>query len=232
MTAVTVNQVSHAFGKRQVLQDVSFAVPQGRVTMLLGPNGAGKTTLFSLIAGLLAPQSGSLNVSRKNLGLVFQQSAVDLELTVAQNLAYYASLHGLSKTEASARIEQVLGPLELSARKQERVKSLNGGHRRRVEIARALLTQPQALLLDEPTTGLDIPTRKALVAYLHSEAEARNMAVLWSTHLVDEVEDGDHIVMLRQGKVVADGEMKDILQLSKSKNLTDAYLHFAGGDTA
>ena len=232
MTQVEISNVSYSYGKRQVLKDVTFAVPQCRVTMLLGPNGAGKTTLFSLIAGLLALQSGGIAADRNTLGVVFQQPALDLELTVAQNLNYYASLNGISRKLAASRIDELLGPLELATRRHDRVRDLNGGHRRRVEIARAMIAEPRLLLLDEPTSGLDIPTRKSLVAYLHAQAKARNMAVLWSTHLVDEVEADDHIVILTNGQVAADGGVEDVLRRAKCKTIAEAFTRFAGAEAA
>ncbi len=229
--ALEIRTVSYAFGKRQVLKDVSFFVAPGLVTMLLGPNGAGKTTLFSLIARLLELQSGQIVGERSKLGVVFQQPAVDLELTVAQNLNYYAALHGLSKHDAARKIEELLGPLDLGTRKTEKVRNLNGGHRRRLEIARALIASPTLLLLDEPTTGLDILTRQALVSFLHGQAQERNIGVLWTTHLVDEVLPQDHMVLLRAGVVMADGNADDIMRSSKTKSIAEAFTYYAGPAT-
>ncbi len=208
--------VSHFYGVRKALSEVSFNVFPGRVTMLLGPNGAGKTTLFSLIARLLPLGHGSMKLCGTDLatasdqilsqlGIVFQQQTLDLDLSVGQNLVYYAALHGLPRATARERMAVALTRLELQGREHDRLRDLNGGHRRRVEIARMLLTRPRLLLLDEPTVGLDIPTRRSLVEFLHALAVEENIGVLWATHLADEVEAGDDLVVLSKGRVVQTG---------------------------
>jgi ABC-2 type transport system ATP-binding protein len=230
-----VDAVSYGFGARQVLRDVSFAVEPGRVTVLLGPNGAGKTTLFSLIAGLLSPQSGSIalpNQSRAGLSIVFQQPALDLDLTIGQNLSYHAGLFGITKREA----EQVTGPLlarlDLAGRERDKVRSLNGGHKRRVEIIRALMTNPSLLLLDEPTAGLDPPTRRALVRFLHAIARQNSMAVLWATHLTDESETDDDVIVLREGVVCAAGSLHDVLKQTGAASLDQAFMQLTSKELA
>jgi ABC-2 type transport system ATP-binding protein len=203
-----VKNISYSYGSRQALNNASFEVHAGRVTMLLGPNGAGKSTLFSLITKLLAMQVGSISlVGDENiltyLGIVFQQSALDLDLSVEQNLRYFAGLHGMARVVTDEAITRVLAQFELTPRRNDKVRALNGGHRRRVEIARALMTKPKLLLLDEPTVGLDIPTRKSLVDMIHQLAITENIAVLWATHLADEVWPSDDLVVLVKGEVKA-----------------------------
>jgi ABC-2 type transport system ATP-binding protein len=223
---LVVHNVSYAFGSRQVLDSVSFAVQRGGATMLLGPNGAGKTTLFSLIAGLLAPQNGTVSLpeqGRAGLSIVFQQPALDLDLTVIQNLMYHGGLYGIGNVEAQTRLSPLLKQLDLESRRGEKVRSLNGGHRRRVEIIRALMTEPSLLLLDEPTAGLDAPTRQSLVAFLHDIAKSRNIAVFWATHLTDEASSDDDIVLLHDGRIKVSGRVADIVKLAKMKSLDDAF---------
>jgi len=220
--ALEFRDVGYRYGARVALSDVSFEVLASRVTLLLGPNGAGKTTLFSLACRLLAKQSGEIAVLGASLarcgadvlrpmGIVFQQTTLDLDLTVRQNLRYFAALHGLSRKLADQRMAAELERIGMASRVNEQVRSLNGGHRRRLEIARALLTEPRLLLLDEPTVGLDQPTRRALVSYLHQLARERGLAMLWATHLLDEVQPGDDLVVIHRGRVQAAGALGDVI---------------------
>ncbi len=236
-TALEVANLSFAFGNKKVLDDVSFAVPSGRVTFLLGPNGAGKTTLFSLITRLFDSREGRISILGRDLrrsgaaalaplGVVFQQPTLDLDLTVQQNLEYFASLHGLRRVEVKSRIAECLAELEMAERSHEVVRALNGGHRRRVEIARALLHRPAVLLLDEPTVGLDPGTRRAIIARVHDLARTDGTAVLWATHLVDEPEAEDRLLALDAGRLVASGSVAEVIEASGAVNLSEAYGRF------
>ncbi|HUF45040.1 MAG TPA: ATP-binding cassette domain-containing protein [Aestuariivirgaceae bacterium] len=231
--ALRLRNVSFAYGHRQALDGISFDVMAGRVTMLLGPNGAGKTTLFSLICRLLPLSTGEIEIAGRPVGagpdvlrslsIVFQQPTIDPDMTVAQNLLYYGSLRGLSGRESQARLGEELARLDMGERAGDKVRNLNGGHRRRVEIARALMDRPRVMLLDEPTVGLDVPTRRALVRYLHELAERRGMAVLWGTHLIDEVAAEDDIVILSLGRVAAAGKRQEIVAATGGADLDEAF---------
>jgi ABC-2 type transport system ATP-binding protein len=214
MTALAIHGVTYAYA-RPALDRVSFDAAAGEFVVLLGLNGAGKTTLFSLIAGLLDLQQGDVEVLGKRLprqrsaalaatGFVFQQPALDLDLTVAQTLRYHAALHGLARREAARRIEVELAEFDLAGRMAERVRTLSGGQRRAVEIARSLLHRPRLLMLDEPTVGLDVPNRQAILRRARRLCREQDVTVLWATHLLDEVQDGDRIVMLHRGRIVRD----------------------------
>lgn len=183
---------------------------------MLGPNGAGKSTLISLLSGLFAARHGRILIAgydmavepRKalgSMGIVFQNSTLDVDLTVLQNMLYYAALHGLSGKPARAASEAALDRLGMRERMGEKVKTLNGGHRRRMEIARALIHSPSVLLLDEPTAGLDMTMRKSITAYVHQLAEEGGMSVLWTTHLADEIDPKDDVLILHRGKLAAQG---------------------------
>lgn len=214
--------------KKEALKEVSFAVEKGSFTALLGPNGAGKSTFFSLASALIMPSSGELDIcghkmrespraALSQLGLVFQQSTLDLDLTVAQNLNYFASLHGMSGKLAKGRIQEELERLDLYDRRAEKVRLLNGGHRRRVEIARALLHEPAVLLLDEATVGLDVQTRRSIVDHVHALCVDKGVGVLWATHLIDEIQDTDDVVIMHQGEIVGVGQASSLAEPTLEK---------------
>lgn len=237
--ALTVEDVLHAFGARKVLDGVSLSVGRGRFCALLGLNGAGKTTLFSLITRLYANRTGRIAVfghdvrrepaqALRRLGVVFQNRTLDLELSIDQNLAYHAALHGLPAQEASQRAAAELDRAGLSGRAGEKVRNLSGGQMRRVEIARALLHRPGLLLLDEPTVGLDIAARADILARVRALAQENGLGVLWATHLIDEIEDGDDVVVLHQGRVLQTGQVRDVVAATGDKTLEQAFGQLVG----
>lgn len=232
--ALAVEGLTFHYGPRKALDDVSFAIEAGRTTILLGPNGAGKSTLFSLISGLFAPQTGRIAIAGRDLqgtgaaalaplGIVFQAQTLDLDLTVEQNLRYFCALRGMARREADERIGEELARFAMADRLHDKVRSLNGGHRRRVEIARALLHKPAILLLDEPTVGLDIPTRRDLIARLHERASLDNVALLWATHLIDEVAQDDHVIVMHRGAIVAQGRPDALMAQTGTPDLGAAF---------
>jgi ABC-2 type transport system ATP-binding protein len=214
--ALAIQGVSHAFGRLKALDDVSLSVPAGGFVALLGVNGAGKTTLFSLATRLYDNVSGRIEVfghdlrrdpgpALAELGVVFQSRALDADLTVAQNLAYHAALHGMARREALARAAEAVGLVGLGDRLRARVATLSGGQQRRAEIARALMHRPRVLLLDEPTVGLDVKARGEVVRLVRALAADAGVGVLWATHLFDEIEADDEVVVLHLGRVLATG---------------------------
>jgi ABC-2 type transport system ATP-binding protein len=152
-----------------------------------------------------------------------------MDLTVVQNLNYHAALHGMGGKLAKQRIQQELERLNMYERRQEKIRQLNGGHRRRVEIARALLHQPALLLLDEPTVGLDVPSRQDIVEHVHRLANDENIAVLWATHLIDEIYPKDKLVILHKGQVKASGSVVEVLQQSGVATIKDAFYALTQG---
>ena len=232
--SLEVENLSYAYGARKALDQVSLQVRSGECGILLGPNGAGKSTLFSLITRLYDAPSGTVRIAGHDLrraprralaalGVVFQQSTLDLDLTVYQNLTYHAALHGLDGRTADRRIAEELERLKMEERRHEPIRALNGGHRRRVEIARALIHRPAVLLMDEPTVGLDVPSREALVNHVHALCADPGVAVLWATHLIDEVAPTDRLVVLHRGQIRAEGSVDDILRQSGTSRLTEAF---------
>jgi len=241
--ALSVTGVTHAFGARKALDDVTLEAPGGAFTALVGQNGAGKTTLFSLITRLYDNRSGSIRVlghdvrrepaaALSQLGVVFQSRTLDLELTVLQNLLYHAALHGIGRREAKERAYAALRRVNLDARAKDRVRALSGGQMRRVEIARALLHQPSLLLLDEPTTGLDIGSRRTLIEEVRRLIEEDGIGVLWATHLVDEIEVADRVVVLHKGRVMASGTVDELKARAGADDVGAAFLAVVGESDA
>jgi len=232
---LAVEGVAKSYGRVRALDAVDLTVEAGEFVALLGPNGAGKTTLFQLLSGLFVADAGAIRILGHDirrdpvpalaaLGIVFQQSTLDLDLSVVANLRFHARLHGLSGARANARIEAELARLGLTERRAEPVRHLSGGNRRRLELARALLHDPRILLMDEPTVGLDPATRRDLLAYVRALARERAVGVVWATHLVEEAQAADTVVVLHKGKVLSTGTPDGLIAATGAPSLTDAFL--------
>jgi ABC-2 type transport system ATP-binding protein len=219
--ALEIAGVSHSYGKRKALDDVSFSVRAASFCVLLGLNGAGKSTLFCLVTRLFATQRGTIRIfgfdvnrapseALRRLGVVFQPRTLDLDLTIMQNLSYHAALHGISGQETKLRAALVLDQVGMTGRACEKVRDLSGGQMRRVEIARALLHRPRLLLLDEPTAGLDIKARADILKHVRGLVAREGIGVLWATHLIDEIEPRDDVVVLHEGKILDHGTASEI----------------------
>ncbi|MGB0732795.1 MAG: ABC transporter ATP-binding protein [Pontibacterium sp.] len=233
--SIAVQGLSFSYtGKKPALTNINFTLASGAFNALLGPNGAGKSTLFALLTRLYRLQQGDieiggLSISRspravmQKLGVVFQQSTLDLDLSVRQNLHYHAALHGMPRQQARLAIDKSLEQMAMLERVDDSVRSLNGGHRRRVEIARSLMHQPSVLLLDEPTVGLDPETRKTLNAHVRDLCANENLTVLWATHLIEEVQPQDHTLILINGQLRAANSAQIICQDTQQTNLAEAF---------
>jgi len=232
--ALAVEGVSHAYGARTALDKVSFTLAPARFLALLGLNGAGKSTLFSLITRLYPVRAGRIRVfghdvtrepgaALRRLGVVFQSRTLDLDLSVGQNLAYHAALHGIGAREAARLAGQALAQIGLAERTHDKVRALSGGQLRRVEIARALMHGPQLLILDEPTVGLDIKARADILQHVRMLVRESNVAVVWATHLVDEIAEEDTLIVLHRGRVLADGPVTSIVAQAGAANVRDAF---------
>ncbi len=235
MDALLVRGVSHSFGPAQALADVSLTVPRGAFVVLLGPNGAGKSTLFALVTRLYDNVSGEIRIlghdvrrhptaALQQLGVVFQSRSLDSDLTLLQNLTYHAALQGIGRRVARRRASDALAKVGLAERVDEKVRALSGGQARRVEIARALLHEPACLLLDEATVGLDVASREGVLAIVRALVKERGVGVLWATHLVDEVADDDHVVLLHKGRVRFSGRVPSLLDVAEEGNLRSAFM--------
>ena len=238
--ALSVEHVSHAYGARKALDDVSFEVAPATFAVLMGLNGAGKSTLFSIITHLYASGGGSVAVfgfdvasqsgaALARIGVVFQSRTLDLDLTVDQNLRYQAALHGVAGGEARTRGAALLERVGLADRAHDRVRELSGGQIRRVEIARALIHRPRLLLLDEPTAGLDVRARADILALTRGLVAADGVSVLWTTHLVDEAKPDDSVIVLHEGRVLAADRAQAVMAAAGARTVSDAFARLTGG---
>ena len=232
--ALQVENIDFSYSGKKALDNVSFSINKGECVFLLGPNGAGKSTLFSLITRLYDYRHGKISLcgfdvkgrtskALAKLGVVFQQSTLDLDLSVLQNLRYHTALHGIARKQAKQRIQEELERFNMYERRFEKIRLLNGGHRRRVEIARALLHNPSLLLLDEPTVGLDVPSRQSIVEHVHQLVSRKELAVLWASHLIDEIYPSDQLVILDKGIVKAQGGVDNVQKATQTTSVHDAF---------
>ena len=234
--------VRKAYGARPALKGVDLAVHAGEFVALLGPNGAGKSTLFQLLTGLFDADAGELRVCGEDMrrtpvralgriGVVFQQMTLDLDLSVEANLVFHARLHGIGGAESRARIADVLARVGLAERRADRVRELSGGNRRKVELARALLHRPAVLLMDEATVGLDPASRRHLLDEVLA-LRAAGVGVLWATHLVDEAEAADRVLVLHRGELLAAGTPAGLTAAAQCASLSEAFLKLTGAPQA
>jgi ABC-2 type transport system ATP-binding protein len=232
--ALAIREVSHSYGARRALDDVSFAVQPASFSALLGLNGAGKSTLFALITRLFGIQHGHIGIfghdigctpgeALRLLGVVFQPRTLDLDLSLTQNLLYHAALHGIARREARTRSEELLARIGLADRTHHKVRDLSGGQMRRLEIARALLHRPRLLLLDEATVGLDVRARADILSHVRQLVSEQGIGVLWATHLFDEIEQSDDLVVLHQGRVLAKGPATRVIAQSGATDVNAAF---------
>ena len=232
---LNIESLSKSYGLIKALNEVSFSLAEGEYTSLLGPNGAGKTTLFQILTGLFVSEKGNVLINnydmRNNaikalahIGVVFQQITLDMDLTVMENLKFHSNLHGINDKEFKKRVIVELEQVNLANRINDKVRSLSGGQKRRVELARSLLHRPKLLLLDEPTVGLDPQSRRDLLDYVIKLKEERKMAVLWATHLVDEAEKSDTVIVLNKGEIIKKDTPQNITKEYNKDTLHDAFV--------
>lgn len=221
ITAISVEGLTKQLGSRNVLKGINLNIEEGQRAALLGPNGAGKTTLVNILCGLTSPDSGKAivaghdvvrqtMVARAQIGVVFQDSSLDTRLSVAENLEFHGLVYGMARKARRAQIEVMLNLVELSDWRNTVVRSLSGGMKRRLEIARALLHKPRILFLDEPTTGLDTQTRDRIWLYLDRLSRDTGLTVLVTTHYTEEVEHFDQVSIIDHGQIIANGAPFDL----------------------
>ncbi len=208
--------LTHLYGSRKALDGLSFSVSKGEIFGLLGPNGGGKSTLFRILATMMSPTSGSAQVAgfdvathaaevRRRIGVVFQTQSLDRKLTVEENLIAQCHLFGMSGARLKARVEECLDKMRLTDRRADVVDTLSGGLKRRVEIAKALLHEPEVLLMDEPSTGLDPGVRRELSDHMQELRAKGGVTILLTTHILEEADRCDRLLLIHEGRRVAEG---------------------------
>lgn len=216
MAAIELEGVHFSYGDRPALRGVGFSVEESRIAGLLGPNGGGKTTIFRILSTLLRPQSGTARINnsgvtddpfavRRSIGVVFQNRSLDLELTIEENLLHQGHLYGLKGGELNRRIHDLADRFGISERLDQPVKALSGGLQRRADLAKALLHRPRILLLDEPTNGLDPAVSRDFWNLLQLLNRQEGTTILLTTHSMEEAERCDHLIIIAEGRVVAEG---------------------------
>ena len=217
------------------LRSLTLELAGGSFVALLGPNGAGKSTLFQVLTGLFAADEGEVEVAGhslrhsatralRHLGVVFQQPSLDLDLSVRRNLFFHADLQGLPRALAKERIETGCTDLGIAADLGRPARELSGGNRRKVELVRANLHRPAVLLMDEATVGLDPKSRHDLLAALRADVRERGTCVLWATHLVEEAEAADRVLVLHRGEMLADGTPGEVTRLLGRPTLEAGFI--------
>lgn len=228
-----ITNVSKSFGKVKAVNNISFRVKKGEMFAYLGVNGAGKSTTISMICGTLKKDSGSIlvcgedinknsNYIKNKIGVVFQNSVLDQTLSVYDNLKYRASLYDITGNKFKKRFDELSKMFELNEIQNQKVKTLSGGQRRRVDIARAIIHNPEFLILDEPTTGLDPNTRKKLWNIIRDLRGKNGMTVFLTTHYMEEAADADFITIIEKGKIIAEGTPLD-LKNKYAKDIISLY---------
>jgi ABC-2 type transport system ATP-binding protein len=218
---LSVEGLSHFYGKVKAVDNVSFNVEEGQIFSFLGPNGAGKTTIINLLTTLLQLQTGKVTLSgfdlqtqqnsvRQSIGIVFQEGTLDADLTVWETMEFHGRIYSISKTVREQRIQELLDVVELADKKKALVKTLSGGMKRRLEIARGLLTRPKLLFLDEPTIGLDIYTRMKIWSYM-KKVNKEGVTIFLTTHYMDEADQlSDTICIMDKGKIITQGTSENL----------------------
>ncbi len=246
MTAIDVEHLVKRYrgADRNAVDDISFSVRAGQLFCLLGPNGAGKTTTVSILTTVLRQTSGRVRVGghdldsdqpgvRREIGVVFQQPALDQNLTAEENLRLHAVLYGLYRWRPLLRwmpasyrtqVRATAGLLGISDLLGQPVRSLSGGQRRRLEIARALMHEPRVLFLDEPTAGLDPQSRRDLWVHLRHTRQQLGTTILLTTHYLEEAESADAACVLSRGRIIAEGSPAELRQRHAAASLEDAYI--------
>jgi len=238
---IKVSNLKKSFGDIEAVKGISFEVHDGEITGLLGPNGAGKTTTLRMLYSLLPPDAGEICIDgldptkdamaiKRTLGVVPDSRGLYVRMTARENIAYYGRLHGMTQADIDARIEELVKTLDMADFIDRRTEGFSQGQRVKVAIARAMVHNPQTVLLDEPSNGLDVMSTRALRRYI-LDLKERGHSVILSTHIMQEVAAlCDRIIIIANGMIAADGSAEELLQMSGCDTLEDAFVRLIGSE--
>ena len=237
--AITIANLTKNFGKLLAVNDVSLTIPKGEIFGLLGPNGAGKTTLIHCLMGIYKIKAGRINIlgydipkkknfARQKIGFMPQELAIYLDLTPVQNALFYGRIFGLNDNETKKKLSELFQLLELSDKKDKLCRTLSGGQKRRVSLGISLLTEPELLILDEPTAGVDPILRQEFWDYF-KELKNEGKTIVVSTHITDEAVRTDRVGLMMEGKMLAVGNPKILMKENSVETLEELFIHFKKG---
>ena len=234
---IVLEKINHCYGDKQVLSDISLTVPKGIIYGLLGPSGCGKTTTVKIMAGILEASSGTACVLGEpmpdlsimnRIGYMAQAEALYLLLTAEENLAFFSALYGIKRKRAKERIREVMELVNLKDDLKKEVAAYSGGMKRRLSLAMALLHEPEVLILDEPTVGIDPVLRKSIWEALHILAK-QGTSIIVTTHVMDEAEKCHQLAMMRDGFLISEGTPAELQKNAGASSLEEAFIHYGSG---
>jgi len=234
---IILEKINHYFGEKQVIYDLNLNVPHGLIYGLLGPSGCGKTTTVKIMAGILEASSGSVHVLgetmpklslMKRLGYMAQSDALYSNLTAEENLLFFSSLYGIKKEKAAEKINEVMALVNLTNDRMKLVSAYSGGMKRRLSLAMSLLHEPEILILDEPTVGIDPVLRKTIWDALKSMTE-NGITIIVTTHVMDEAEKCHELAMMRDGRLIAKGTPAELQKSIGASSIEEAFIYYGKG---
>lgn len=235
---IVLEKINQSFGDKQVLTDINLAVPYGGIYGLLGPSGCGKTTTVKIMAGILEASSGSVYVLGQpmpqlalmnRIGYMAQSDALYTLLTAEENLEFFGSLYGMKRKRIRDRFQQVMALVNLTDHRAKQVIAYSGGMKRRLSLAMALIHEPEVLILDEPTVGIDPVLRKSIWEALYTMAE-QGLTIIVTTHVMDEAEKCHQLAMMRDGRLIAQGTPLELQQRIGAASIEEAFIYYGGGE--
>jgi ABC-2 type transport system ATP-binding protein len=241
MSAISVKNLSKTFGGFKAVDDIRFEVPKGKIFGFLGPNGSGKSTTIRMLCGVLTPTSGSAEVLgfdiskeaekiKQSIGYMSQRFSLYEDLTVSENLDFYAGIYGLSKKEKEERKKAIVAMAGLNGREKNITKNLSGGWKQRLALGCALIHKPKLLVLDEPTAGVDPVSRRIFWEMIYGLAR-EGITILVTTHYMDEASSCDLLCFIFNGKIIATGTPKELIEREKVNSLEDVFIRYVEQST-